>query len=278
MKILILFMMLMFPGITEDLGYKHYIAEGSSMAPTILAEDRLTVDPTYYKEHLIERGDIIVFAFPNGNLFIKRIIGLPGDTVKAIDNKLYVNDVIQEEPYIQDEVDRANQSGKTYNLDFAETKVPENSVFVLGDNRPNSADSRMIGPIGIDNIIGKVIKVQHSSNETELKPITISQVYPGNIMCVARIELIDGSSGQRVKIEDKNEIDHFLNEIKDEILTPDDNQEPRVGYIFRIALYEGNELKMDFIPNSINKIYYNPNENLNNILRETFTKKFGKKF
>ncbi|MDQ0885410.1 hypothetical protein QFZ81_000498 [Paenibacillus sp. V4I9] len=111
-----------------------------------------------------------------------------------------------------------------------------------------------------------------------LKPITISQAYPGSIMNVSKIELIDGSSGERIKIENKKEIDQFSNEIKDLVLDPEKNQEGRTGYIFRVALYEGNELKMDFIPTSINRTYYKLNEQLNNKLKEIFTKKFNRQF
>lgn len=111
-----------------------------------------------------------------------------------------------------------------------------------------------------------------------LKPITISQVYSGSIMNVSKIELIDGSSGERIKIENKKEIDQFLNEIKDLVLDPEINQEGRTGYIFRVALYEGDELKMDFIPSSINRTYYKLNEQLNNKLKEIFTKKFNRQF
>lgn len=97
-------------------------------------------------------------------------------------------------------------------------------------------------------------------------------------MNVSKIELIDGSSGERIKIENKKEIDQFLNEIKDLVLDPEKNQEGRTGYIFRVALYEGDELKMDFIPSSINRTYYKLNEQLNNKLKEIFTKKFNRQF
>lgn len=155
MQVLFIIMMMLISGVTSSSEYKYYIAEGPSMAPTIVSEDRLTVDSTYYNEHNIERGDIIVFTDSvNGRDFIKRVVGLSEDTVKITDNKLYVNDVIQEEKYTQDEITMNNQ-------DFPETKVPVNSVFVLGDNRSDSLDSRIIGSINIDNILGKVIKVRH---------------------------------------------------------------------------------------------------------------------
>lgn len=155
MQVLFIVMMMLISGVTSSSEYKYYNAEGPSMAPTIVSEDRLTVDSTYYNEHIIERGDIIVFTDSiNGSDFVKRVVGLSEDTVKITDNKLYVNDVIQDEKYTQAEITMINQ-------DFPETKVPENSVFVLGDNRSDSLDSRIIGSINIDNILGKVIKVRH---------------------------------------------------------------------------------------------------------------------
>ncbi|MOA48309.1 Signal peptidase I U [compost metagenome] len=77
---------------------------------------------------------------------------MSGDKVKITDNKLYINNAVQEETYIQDE---------KINLDFPETVVDEHAVFVLGDNRMDSLDSRVMGSIDIDMIIGKVIEVRH---------------------------------------------------------------------------------------------------------------------
>jgi signal peptidase I len=161
MKILTLLVMLLFSGAKEELGYKHYVAEGPSMAPTIQSEDRLTVDPDYYEEHALQRGDIIIFNAPSGNLYIKRVVALPKDNVKLMDNALYVNDAVQEEPYIYDEVMKYKLEYRKFNDDYQETLVPENAVFVLGDNRINSLDSRILGSIPKDKIIGKVIKIRH---------------------------------------------------------------------------------------------------------------------
>lgn len=146
-------MMILLSGFTPNTDYKYFTADGPSMAPSILANNRLTVDTNYYKRNSIERGDIVVFsASANGSTYIKRVVGLSGDKVKIADNKLYINNVIQEETYILDE---------KINLDFPETVVDKQSIFVLGDNRMDSKDSRILGSIHIDMIIGKVIEVRH---------------------------------------------------------------------------------------------------------------------
>lgn len=101
-----------------------------------------------------ERGDIVVFDAPVSNAdkpFIKRIIGLPGDTVEARDNHVYINGQQLNEPYLEGELTWCRGEGQS----CAPVTVPEGSVFVMGDNRDNSQDSRSFGPVPIDNIIGK---------------------------------------------------------------------------------------------------------------------------
>jgi signal peptidase I len=102
-----------------------------------------------------ERGDIIVLTPPiDGSTkpYIKRVIGLPGDTIDIRDNKVFVNGIELVEPYIDGERTFCNgQPGRA----CPEYTVPEGYVFVLGDNRDNSEDSRMIGMIPEENIIGK---------------------------------------------------------------------------------------------------------------------------
>lgn len=116
------------------------------------------------------------------------------------------------------------------------------------------------------------------TDKVTLSPITIAEVYPGNIMDVTMIELIDGSSGARVQLENKDEIDHLLNNIKDLVLEPDRNQEERTGYIYRLALYEGDELMLDFLPTVFDQTYYLFNEQLHGILQELYTEKFNQQY
>ena len=117
-----------------------------------------------------------------------------------------------------------------------------------------------------------------SNDNVTLSPTTISEVYPGNIMDVTMIELIDGSSGARARLDNKDEVDRLLNDIKDLVLEPDSNQEERAGYIYRLALYEKDELKLGFLPTAIDRTYYTFNEQLHSILKELYTEKFNQQY
>jgi signal peptidase I len=106
-----------------------------------------------------KRGDIIVFNPPNGDdkPYIKRVIATAGETVEAKDGFVYVNGIKLDEPYIRAGI---TECGTTPNGDpqpCPPVTVPEGDVFVLGDNRRNSSDSRVFGPVPIRNIIGKAI-------------------------------------------------------------------------------------------------------------------------
>lgn len=111
-----------------------------------------------------------------------------------------------------------------------------------------------------------------------LNPISLSEVYPGNITEVDKIELLDGTSGKRKVIEDQVVIEQWIRKIKDIPLIPDDNQEERIGYIYGVSLYEGNEVKLGFIPNQIKKIYYKTNNEFIEHIRELFEEQFEKRF
>lgn len=105
-----------------------------SMENTIMTGDRVF---TYRQAYLFsdpKRGDIIVFPFPDDESvdYIKRIIGLPGDTVEGKDGLVYINGKALEESYVKEEIDE----------DFGPFTVPEDSYFMMGDNRNDSADSR----------------------------------------------------------------------------------------------------------------------------------------
>ena len=120
-----------------------------SMIPTLEIGDRVFVNKFIYRFTEPERGDIIVFQSvdrTNEDL-IKRVVGLPGDRIAVRGGKLFVNGERQKEPYTNKKLpDRSF---------YAKTTVPKNHVFVMGDNRGNSADSRVFGPLPKKNIEGE---------------------------------------------------------------------------------------------------------------------------
>ncbi len=126
-----------------------------SMENTIMPKDRIVASRLSYIAKDPERGDVVIFRYPDDltgkTLFVKRVIGLPGDTVEIHDGNVYINqsDIPLEEPYI-----------KEITLgDFGPYLVPEGEYFMLGDNRNNSKDSRFWQNTYVkkDKILGKVL-------------------------------------------------------------------------------------------------------------------------
>lgn len=120
-----------------------------SMEPTLQIGQRIIVSKISYLFHEPKMGDIIIFHPPNqpedAIPFIKRIIGLPGDTVEIKDESVYVNGHKLDEPYVKEPP----------SYTYPKKKVPENQYFVLGDNRNSSADSHTGYTVSRDSIIGK---------------------------------------------------------------------------------------------------------------------------
>jgi signal peptidase I len=123
------------------------VVDGQSMEPNLHNGDRMIISKINYTIGEPERFDIIVFKATPEKDFIKRIIGLPGDKIEYKDSTLYVNGEKVEEAYLTDEF-------KEMTGEFT-IEVPEERYYVLGDNRGNSEDSRIIGPIPGDRIIGE---------------------------------------------------------------------------------------------------------------------------
>jgi len=124
--------------------------DGFSMVPTLQNGEYVLVNRLAYRNSLPERGDIIVFESPQVSDLdlIKRVIGLPGDTVRISGGKVWVNDQVLDEPYIA--------AAPVYNNAW---DVPEGNLFVLGDNRNDSSDSHAWGFLPIENVIGKAILI-----------------------------------------------------------------------------------------------------------------------
>lgn len=126
-----------------------YLVDGPSMQPTLHHGDRLVVSKFIYRLRSPERGEVIVFKFPKDESrdFVKRVIGIPGDKVEIKKGTVYLNDVPQTENYMQRDrgiIDgRVNAADwEAYFDNFPARVVPAGTVFVLGDNRYNSEDSR----------------------------------------------------------------------------------------------------------------------------------------
>jgi signal peptidase I len=131
-----------------------YRVEQESMQRTLEQGQYLLVDKLTPRFDAYSRGDIVVFTPPNENApnatpFIKRVIGLPGDRVELRDGVVFVNGTKLDEPYIYD-----HQSTEATG-DRTSFTVPANTLFVMGDHRANSTDSRVFGPIPIASVIGR---------------------------------------------------------------------------------------------------------------------------
>jgi signal peptidase I len=128
--------------------------KGDSMQPNYPDGEYLLTDKVTYRFEEPKRGDVVVFQAPtdNGEEFIKRIIGLPGEVVSIKEGKVYVNGKRLDETYLDRDL---YTSGGLFLKNGEEIKVPQNEYFVLGDNRPFSSDSRSWGFIGKDKITGR---------------------------------------------------------------------------------------------------------------------------
>jgi len=134
--------------------FQPHQVRGLSMYPSFFNDDYLLTDKITYQLRLPLRGEVVIFKAPNNEDYdyIKRIIGLPGETVKISNGKVYVNGQEVEESYLPDSYETFG--GRFWKEDQS-IPVPDGQYFVLGDNREHSSDSREWGPVPKANIIGK---------------------------------------------------------------------------------------------------------------------------
>jgi signal peptidase I len=136
----------------------HFVVEGSSMYSTLETGDRVFVNKMSYRLHDPNRGDVVVLHEVTGASerdLIKRVIALPGETVEMTNCQVKVDGRTLVEPYLDPEVVTLNNCGQN----FEPILVPEDHVFVMGDNRGGSQDSRAIGPIDEDDLVGRAFVV-----------------------------------------------------------------------------------------------------------------------
>ncbi len=130
--------------------FQPFYVPSKSMVPTLRPGDRFIVSKFNYWFAQPQRGDVIVFKYPVNpdKDFVKRVIGLSGETLSIRNNHVYINGKKLDEPYL-----RKNLVME----DFGPVPVPEGTLFMMGDNRNDSRDSRFWGPLDKDLIIGKAI-------------------------------------------------------------------------------------------------------------------------
>lgn len=144
--------------------FRTFIAEArwvpsGSMIPTLKVGDRLMVEKV---SNEVNRGDIIVFSPVEGSGLkddlVKRVIGLPGETIEIKDGRVYIDGTPLEEDYLNEGM----------NSDFKPTRVPPDSYFVMGDNRNSSFDSRYWGAVPKENIIGKALFLYYPLSDVKM--------------------------------------------------------------------------------------------------------------
>lgn len=142
---------------------QQFYISGPSMEPTLFQDDRVLVNKLSYRLHDVQRGDVVVFdrITTDGEIvrhddLIKRVLGLPGDTVEIIDCNVFVNDKRIVEPYLDPIVlGYSDFEERCRVFDMDKVTVTSGHLFVMGDNRPQSFDSRMFGEIDEGLIVGK---------------------------------------------------------------------------------------------------------------------------
>jgi signal peptidase I len=131
--------------------YQPVKVEGTSMAPLLSDQERIFINKFVYRFEPIQRGDVVVFWYPldRTKSFIKRVVGLGGETVEIRQGAVYVNGNIVQEPYVPRQYEDLS--------DFGPVRVPKDSYFVMGDHRISSNDSRVFGPVPSRYIYGRAV-------------------------------------------------------------------------------------------------------------------------
>jgi signal peptidase I len=131
--------------------YQPVKVEGTSMAPLLSDQERIFINKFVYRFEPIQRRDVVVFWYPldRSKSFIKRVIGLPGESVEIRQGIVYVNGRAIDEPYVPVQYEDMS--------DFGPVRVPKDNYFVMGDHRISSNDSRVFGPVDSKYIYGRAV-------------------------------------------------------------------------------------------------------------------------
>ena len=131
--------------------YQPVKVEGTSMTPLISDQERIFINKFVYRFEPIERGDVVVFWYPldRSKSFIKRVVGLPEDTVEIRDGGVYLNGKLLPEPYVPAESEDFGS--------LSAQRIPKGEYFVMGDHRTSSNDSRIFGTVPRKFIYGKAV-------------------------------------------------------------------------------------------------------------------------
>lgn len=151
------------------LGFDNHRNVSANMAPTLEIGDFIATDTRdYIKGFVPERKDIITFQYPKdpSTIYVKRVIGLPGEKIFIKNGVVNINNIPITEAYIP-----ISSIKEDYSQGMREVDIPSNHVFVLGDNRDNSNDSRFWGFLPIDNITGRVTLIWYANNLDRVKAL-----------------------------------------------------------------------------------------------------------
>ncbi len=139
------------PGLVIAFLVTHFLGErtvvlGQSMEPNLYQNQQLIIDKLSYRFHGPQRGDIVVVEVRNSDIpYIKRVIGLAGEILEVQNNRVYIDGEVLSETYISEVMQG----------DFGPITIPDDHVFVMGDNRRSSRDSRTLGTIPIDDVLAR---------------------------------------------------------------------------------------------------------------------------
>jgi signal peptidase I len=150
--------------------FRPYRIPSASMEPALLAGDCLTSDVRFYRRHKPQRGDIVIFIYPGDRTkdFIKRVIAVEEETVEVRDKRVYINGREADDPWGCHVEPTTLGKALSPRDNMAPVRIPKDSIFVLGDNRDRSLDSRFWGPIRVSDVKGKPLYIYWAKDKDRI--------------------------------------------------------------------------------------------------------------